>query len=213
MSGIVGIFNLDARPAQDALLTRMSAALRHRGPDGEGRRVSGPAGFAWQHLWVTAEETGEIQPLVGHSGAMLVMDGRLDNRDELLGALRLPPTVSDAACALAAYEEAGRLAGSEEEKEWALERKADCLDDMGRVDEARKLREDAGLPDPGDEVRDEGDESDEPWPEFGGNVLPSPEYRREADEPPPPLTAGPKVGRNEPCPCGSGKKYKKCCGK
>ena len=23
----------------------------------------------------------------------------------------------------------------------------------------------------------------------------------------------PKVGRNEPCPCGSGKKYKQCCGK
>ena len=23
---------------------------------------------------------------------------------------------------------------------------------------------------------------------------------------------GPKVGRNDPCPCGSGKKYKKCCG-
>lgn len=22
---------------------------------------------------------------------------------------------------------------------------------------------------------------------------------------------GPKVGRNDPCPCGSGKKYKKCC--
>jgi hypothetical protein len=22
----------------------------------------------------------------------------------------------------------------------------------------------------------------------------------------------PKVGRNEPCPCGSGRKYKKCCG-
>ena len=21
-----------------------------------------------------------------------------------------------------------------------------------------------------------------------------------------------KVGRNDPCPCGSGKKYKKCCG-
>ena len=27
-------------------------------------------------------------------------------------------------------------------------------------------------------------------------------YRRES----------PKVGRNDPCPCGSGKKYKKCCG-
>ncbi len=26
-------------------------------------------------------------------------------------------------------------------------------------------------------------------------------------------TAGKKVGRNDPCPCGSGKKYKKCCGR
>ena len=23
----------------------------------------------------------------------------------------------------------------------------------------------------------------------------------------------PKVGRNEPCPCGNGKKFKKCCGR
>jgi uncharacterized protein YecA (UPF0149 family) len=23
----------------------------------------------------------------------------------------------------------------------------------------------------------------------------------------------PKIGRNEPCPCGSGKKFKHCCGK
>ena len=23
----------------------------------------------------------------------------------------------------------------------------------------------------------------------------------------------PKVGRNDPCPCGSGKKYKHCCGR
>jgi hypothetical protein len=26
-----------------------------------------------------------------------------------------------------------------------------------------------------------------------------------------PLNSAPKVGRNDPCPCGSGKKYKKCC--
>ncbi len=25
--------------------------------------------------------------------------------------------------------------------------------------------------------------------------------------------AGPKVGRNDPCPCGSGKKFKQCCGR
>jgi uncharacterized protein len=28
---------------------------------------------------------------------------------------------------------------------------------------------------------------------------------------PAPAPALPKIGRNEPCPCGSGKKYKKCC--
>ena len=39
----------------------------------------------------------------------------------------------------------------------------------------------------------------------GGRLLPQKveTFRREA----------PKVGRNDPCPCGSGKKYKKCCGK
>lgn len=31
------------------------------------------------------------------------------------------------------------------------------------------------------------------------------------DYTPPIVRADPKVGRNEPCPCGSGKKYKKCC--
>jgi uncharacterized protein YchJ len=30
---------------------------------------------------------------------------------------------------------------------------------------------------------------------------------------PKPISTTPKVGRNEPCPCGSGKKYKHCCGK
>lgn len=34
--------------------------------------------------------------------------------------------------------------------------------------------------------------------------MPRPETVRHADR---------KVGRNEPCPCGSGKKYKKCCGR
>lgn len=39
----------------------------------------------------------------------------------------------------------------------------------------------------------------------GGRLLPEKvtTFRREQ----------PKVGRNDPCPCGSGKKYKRCCGK
>ena len=35
----------------------------------------------------------------------------------------------------------------------------------------------------------------------------------ESVESKPVQSTGPKVGRNEPCSCGSGKKYKKCCGK
>lgn len=37
---------------------------------------------------------------------------------------------------------------------------------------------------------------------IGGDIPKVETYRREK----------PKIGRNDPCPCGSGKKYKKCCG-
>ena len=36
--------------------------------------------------------------------------------------------------------------------------------------------------------------------------------RGEGSEASQPASRGKKIGRNEPCPCGSGKKYKKCCG-
>jgi preprotein translocase subunit SecA len=36
--------------------------------------------------------------------------------------------------------------------------------------------------------------------------------RPESDRPQPFVRGGEKVGRNDPCPCGSGKKYKKCHG-
>jgi len=41
------------------------------------------------------------------------------------------------------------------------------------------------------------------WLYTGGRGVAPAQFRRDA----------PKTGRNDPCPCGSGKKYKKCCGK
>jgi SEC-C motif-containing protein len=41
------------------------------------------------------------------------------------------------------------------------------------------------------------------WEFVDGRVIGRDPYRRET----------PKIGRNDPCPCDSGKKYKKCCGK
>ena len=49
----------------------------------------------------------------------------------------------------------------------------------------------------------------------GDSGAPAPTGPR-SDEPVKPRTyhrEQPKIGRNEPCPCGSGKKYKKCCGR
>jgi len=40
------------------------------------------------------------------------------------------------------------------------------------------------------------------WLFFDGKLVPVEPYKR----------TGPKVGRNDACPCGSGKKFKKCCG-
>jgi len=45
-------------------------------------------------------------------------------------------------------------------------------------------------------------------------VSPPPQLQVSAEfVPAKPFIRGPKVGRNDRCPCGSGKKYKKCCGK
>jgi len=37
-------------------------------------------------------------------------------------------------------------------------------------------------------------------------------YAMAGARPEPYERAAPKIGRNDPCPCGSGKKYKRCCG-
>ena len=47
--------------------------------------------------------------------------------------------------------------------------------------------------------------------ELKGETLTEPEGEVVIQEPAPP-EPGPEVGRNDSCPCGSGKKYKKCCG-
>lgn len=52
---------------------------------------------------------------------------------------------------------------------------------------------------------------------FRVNIVEQPEEREVvenlyADAPKEPVRAADNIGRNDPCPCGSGKKYKKCCG-
>jgi len=74
-----------------------------------------------------------------------------------------------------------------------LERLATVCDDQGRADEAKALRREAKAA--------AARERELRAPSRLRTVIGSPE----------PATAA-TVGRNEPCPCGSGKKFKKCCG-
>ena len=50
------------------------------------------------------------------------------------------------------------------------------------------------------------------WPCFQKPQRPAKTSVIEQFGKPAPVRSGSKVGRNEPCPCGSGRKYKKCCG-
>ena len=50
------------------------------------------------------------------------------------------------------------------------------------------------------------------WFEAHKEELEKPPDDTLADKVKPEVRAGPKIGRNDPCRCGSGKKYKKCCG-
>jgi asparagine synthase (glutamine-hydrolysing) len=108
VSGISGMWNLDGRPVDEVLLGRMSAMLAHRGADGEETWRDGEAGLGCQLSRVGPGSETERQPLVGQSGAVLVFDGRLDNRDELAAALGLDHKVwagrSDAELVSAGYD-------------------------------------------------------------------------------------------------------------
>ncbi len=65
----------------------------------------------------------------------------------------------------------------------------------------------------GEEEEDEDDPGyDRAWSGPAPFPLPMERLYAEPDPPKQPAVATPKVGRNDPCPCGSGKKYKKCHG-
>lgn len=117
-----GVFHFDGAPAGSVWLLDASANLREYGPDGEYTYVEGSLGLLYRPFDTTAESRCERQPLVLTDGTLLMWDGRLDNRDELITTLRLSlkSRASDALIVAAAFERCGtkcfhRLIG-----DWAL---------------------------------------------------------------------------------------------
>jgi asparagine synthase (glutamine-hydrolysing) len=107
VSGIAGFWNRDGGPVDTRLLERMGAALAHRGPDAEGTAVNGSVGMVCRLARIVPESATEIQPVCDAAGAILVFDGRLDNREVLIEALQGDGPVSsdapDSTLVLAAF--------------------------------------------------------------------------------------------------------------
>jgi uncharacterized protein YchJ len=102
-----------------------------------------------------------------------------------------------------------------------VERLADLCEEQGRNEEAKEFRREAKRSTAAMETSLNVSSSgtvlrQKTTINFGGEGLPLSELSNVATMlrgTSSSVTVGrPKVGRNDPCPCGSGKKFKKCCG-
>jgi len=67
MCGIAGLMTRDGSAPADSVLDGLAKALAHRGPDGEGRHVSGNTGLVQTRLAIIDLATGD-QPIYGPGG-------------------------------------------------------------------------------------------------------------------------------------------------
>lgn len=88
MCGIAGIFNLDGQPVAPVLLRRMTDAIAHRGPDGEGMFVEGAAGLGHRRLAIIDPSPAGHQPMLTPDGRYaLTYNGEIYNFQELRAEL------------------------------------------------------------------------------------------------------------------------------
>lgn len=84
MCGIAGILNLDGQPASPVILRRMTDAIAHRGPDGEGYYTDGAMGLGHRRLAIIDLTPAGHQPMLtrDHRYA-LTYNGEIYNFQEL----------------------------------------------------------------------------------------------------------------------------------
>jgi len=89
MCGIAGLLNLDGEPAAPVYLRRMTDAIAHRGPDGEGFFTEGIVGIGHRRLSIIDLSTAGHQPmLTGDGRFVLSYNGEVYNFQELRAELQ-----------------------------------------------------------------------------------------------------------------------------
>lgn len=84
MCGIAGIFNVDGRPVSVSVLRRMTDAVQHRGPDGEGFWTGSFVGFGHRRLSIIDLSPLGHQPMQTSDGAVVITyNGEIYNFQEL----------------------------------------------------------------------------------------------------------------------------------
>jgi len=88
MCGVAGIINFDGQEASAAILKKMTDAIAHRGPDGEGVFVDGPVGLGHRRLAIIDLTEAGAQPMSTEDGRLtLTYNGEVYNFRELRGEL------------------------------------------------------------------------------------------------------------------------------
>lgn len=88
MCGIAGLINLDQTPVSPAVLQRMTDAVAHRGPDGEGHWIEGHVGIGHRRLAIIDLSPAGHQPMVSADHRyVLSYNGEIYNFRELRAEL------------------------------------------------------------------------------------------------------------------------------
>lgn len=121
MSVLGGLWHLNGEPAGGRSLEQMRRATQEYGPDGTNIYVNGSITMLFQANHCTPESHYEVQPQIMSSGSILLWDGRLDNREELIAALgNTLHDKSDAAIVAAALDRWQMDAFGKFVGDWAL---------------------------------------------------------------------------------------------